>query len=773
MNPPNAFVGSPVERIEDLRLLRGEGTFLADLGGEKLLHAAILRSPRAHGIIRAINTEPAKQLPGVEAVITAKDIGDVPLIPIRQHAVPEGEAYRQPVIAHDRVRYVGEPVAVVIATDPAIAEDALELIGLEIDELPVIADHIAAARDQTLLFPPAGTNLATTFRARAGDAETAFVRAPYTRRERFSVQRHTACPMETRGLLAEWDGATARLIVYGAAKVPFFNRRVLAAMLGLDASAVDLIEVDVGGGFGARGEFYPEDFLIPFAARLVGGRVRWIEDRREHLMALNHAREMVADLEIACERDGTVIGVRGRIEVDLGAYARTNGFTTPRNVVQFTAGPYAIANISLDAAVLVTNKTPTGTYRGPGRYEGSYFCERLFDMAARDLEIDRAAFRLKNLVAEDQLPYPLAHMEDLDDSWQTELDNGAYAIVMERCLDEFAWTEKSALDGHLIEGRYHGIAIGAFVEGGAGGPPENASMTVEVDGSITVAVGSTALGQGLETILTQIAADALSVPMNRIRLVHGSTTLLSAGGGSFHSRSTVMGGSAVMLAAEALLATIRESAAERFACAPNDIRFDDGVIACDGKQLYWNTFRGISVERQFTNRKLTYSYGSHAAHVAVDPGTGHVAILDYATVEDVGRVINPANVHGQVIGGVVQGFGSTFLEHLQYDEHGQLLTGSFADYLLPTATDYPRIRCVSLGLRPCPNNPLGAKGVGEGGLIPVGGVICNAIASALRSFRVEPRDLPISPQRLWRLIDDGRHLALENSPATTPTTAAT
>ena len=613
-----------------------------------------------------------------------------------------------------------------------------------------------SARDETLVFPGAGTNLATTFRGRTGNADEAFASAPYTRRETFSVQRHTAAPMETRGLFADWDPQAGRMVVYGAAKVPFFNRRTVATMLGLETTQVDLIEVDVGGGFGARGEFYPEDFLIPFAARLVGGRVRWVEDRREHLLALNHAREMTAELEIACERDGTVIGIRGRIDVDLGAYARTNGFTTPRNVVQFVAGPYAIPHIALDAAAHVTNKTPTGTYRGPGRYEGSFFCERLFDMAARDLGIDRAEFRLKNLVPEDAFPYALAHIQDMDDSWQTALDNGAYAIVMERCLQEFGWVEKSEIDGKLVDSRYHGIAVGCFVEGGAGGQRENARMTIDDDGAITVAIGSTALGQGLVTILTQIAADALSLPMSRIRLVHGSTTLVSEGGGSFHSRSTVMGGCAILLAAEAMLSEIRQVAAKRAGVPLEAVVLEDGAAIAGTQRIDFGTFAGVVVERQFVNRKLTYSYGAHAAHVAVDPGTGHVEILDYATVEDVGRVINPATLHGQVIGGIVQGLGSTFLEHLQYDEHGQLLTASFADYLMPTATDFTKIRSVSLGLRPCPNNPLGAKGAGEGGLIAVGGVVVNAIASALRDLAVEPGDLPITPPRLWHLIEDAR-----------------
>jgi carbon-monoxide dehydrogenase large subunit len=753
MSRPNVLIGSPVERIEDPRLLTGRGSYVGDLQPDAMLHAAILRSPIAHGRLRRIDASAARALAGVVAVITAADIGDpVPLIPVRQHAVPEGEAYRQPVLATDKVRYVGEPVAVVVARDPAVAEDALERVDLDIEELPAIADHLAAARDETLLFEAAGTNRATVFSARMGDADAAFAAADYIRRERFSVQRHTALPMEPRGLLAEWNATTGRLTLHGAAKVPFFNRRTIAGMLGLDPSAVDLIEVDVGGGFGARGELYPEDFLIPFAAYRLGRPVRWIEDRREHLMAMNHAREMYADLEIACRRNGSVLAVRGRIDIDLGAYARTNGFTTPRNVVQFVSGPYAIPHIALDAAVLITSKTPTGTYRGPGRFEASYFCERLFDMAAQDLGIDPADFRRKNLIAEGAMPYPLARILNVDESWQTECDNGAYAIVLERCLQEFGWAEKTSLQGRLIDGRYHGIAVGCFIEGGAGGLYENARMQLEADGSVVVAVGSSSLGQGLATVLSQIAADALGLPMQRIKLLHGSTTLVKQGFGSFHSRATVMGGSAILLAADALRDRIREAAAQRLGCSARQVELHDGAAHWGSGRIDFAAFAGLSVECTFHNQKLTYSYGAHAAHVAVDPRTGHVEILDYVTVEDVGRVINPATLHGQVLGAVVQGLGSVFLEHIQYDENAQPLTGSLADYLLPTATDYPRIRSVSLGLRPCPNNPLGAKGAGEGGLIAVGGVVSNAIAAALRSLSVEPRDLPLSPPRLWQLI---------------------
>src|SRR5262245_19348443 len=385
MRPTNLFVGSPVERLEDLRFLRGRGEYVDDLTRDGLLHAAILRSSVAHGRIRAIDTRAALALPGVHAVITAADMGVVPIVPMRLQPLPEFRPFEQPGIADKKVRYVGEPIAVVVDDGAAIAEDALGLIALDIEELPAVADRHVAAQNGSLLFEETGSNLALKFRAVRGDAAAAFAHAPYRRRESFRVQRHFALTMEPRGVLAEWDAARGRLTVCGASKVPFFNRRILAKQMGLAEDAIAMVENDVGGGFGARGEFYPEDFLIPFAARHLGRPVKWTEDRRENLMAMNHAREAECDIEIACARDGTILGLRGHAFADMGAYMRTNGAVGARNVAQFMSGPYRVPNIDIDVALLMTNKTPVGTYRGPGRFETDFFRERLLDMAAKDL----------------------------------------------------------------------------------------------------------------------------------------------------------------------------------------------------------------------------------------------------------------------------------------------------------------------------------------------------------------------------------------------------
>ncbi len=757
-----SFVGKPIERLEDLRLLRGRGQYVDDLHREGMLHAAILRSSVPHGRLKSIDIKKARKMPGVHAVFTAADIAKddaaVPTVPLRLLPLPELVPFEQPVIAQTKVRYVGEPVAVVVADSLAQAEDAVDAIELDIEMLPPVPDRQASGTGQSLLFEAHGTNLAMKYTATKGDANAVFtqMRAPYVRRERFSVQRHTAVCMEPRGVLAVWDGAKTKLTVMGAAKVPFQSRKTIARNMDLPEECIDMIEGDVGGGFGVRGEFYPEDFLIPWTARKLGRPIKWIEDRRENLLAANHSREMDCEIEIACEKDGTIVALRGKVWVDMGAYYRANGPIPARNVTQFLSGAYRVPNIHVESYVLMTNKTPVGTYRGPGRYEGDFFRERLFDMAAKDLGIDRVEFRRKNLPSVSEMPYPIAVVGPPEK--KEELDSGDYRMALDRCLAEFGWNEKAKLQGKLIDGRYHGVALGCYIEGGATGPRENARIVLDPDGLVSVFVGSTSVGQGLETVMVQIAADALGLPMESIRIFHGSTTGVTEGFGSYHSRATVMGGSAVLMAADALKERLREAAARRLGCSANEIELQDGLKASYGGKfvtLKDMAADGISVESTYANTRHTYSYGTAAAHVAVDPRTGHVKLVDYVVVQDMGRVINPLTANGQVIGALVQGLGGALLEHLQYDENGQFLTASLADYLLPSATDFPSLRAVVLEHSPTNIGLLGgAKGASEGGLISAGGVIANAVGAALAPLGVEPRSLPLSPPKVWQLIQD-------------------
>jgi carbon-monoxide dehydrogenase large subunit len=738
-----SYVGQPIERIEDLRLLRGRGSYIDDLHRAGMLHAAILRSPVPHGLIKSIDLKKARAMPGVRAIFTAEDVAPggakVPAIPVRLMPVEQLMAFEQPVIARKKVRYVGEPMAIVVADSLAQAEDALDAIELDIEMLPPVPDRHASATNKSLIIEEAGTNIPISYIAQKGNALSA--KAPYVRRERFSSNRHSAVCLEPRGLLATWDGAKTKLTVEGVAKVPFQSRRTIAKNMDLPEECIDMIEGDVGGGFGVRGEFHPEDFLIPWTARKLGRPVKWVEDRRENLLAANHSREIDAEIEIACEKDGTIVALRGKLWVDMGAYARANGTMVPRNCAQMMSGPYRIPNIHIESTMLLTNKTPVGTYRGPGRFEADFFRERMLDIAARDLGIDPVEFRRKNLARKDEMPFALATL-DLPEK-KEELDSGDYQITLDRCLKEFGWSEKKKLQGKLIDGCYHGVAVGCFIEGGAAGPRESARMLLDPDGGVSVFVGGTSIGQGLETVMLQIAADALGLPMERLRIFHGSTTAVTEGFGSFHSRSTVMSGTAVLLAAKALKDEVAKRLGKETALKDVDLK----------------SLAPLSVESTFHNHRHTYASGSCAAHVAVDPRTGHVRLVDYVTVEDIGRIVNPLLANGQIVGAVVQGLGGAFLEHFQYDENGQFLTASLADYLLPSATDFPSVRAFVLEDSPSPINPLGTKGAGEGGIVSVGGVVANAVGAALAPLGAIPRALPLSPPRVWQIIQDARKVA--------------
>src|SRR4051794_6750833 len=460
------LIGESVHRAEDFRFLKGAGSFVDDLKREGMLHAAVLRSPVAHGRIRGIDARAARALPGVLAVVTAKEIGDVPVIPLRLANLPEFKDYLQPVIAKDKVRYVGEPVAVVVAETQALAEDALERIEVDIERLPALPDRHVAANDKSALFD-GFSNRAVRYVASFGDADAAFAKAEYTRKEKFACHRLTGLPLETRGQIAEWDAAKKRLTVFGATKVLFFNRRALAPMLGLTEADIDMIEVDVGGGFGVKGEFYPEDFLIPFAARKLGHPVKWIEDRREHLTATNHSREVDCEIEIACTRDGTILAMRGHIHADMGAYIRTNGGVVPAKTAQFLPGPYRIRDIALTVEAFITSKTPVGTLRAPGRFEANFFRERLLDIMAGDPGLDPMDFRRKNLINEAELPFHTGKLVPYEP--ETAFDTGDYHATFERALSEIGWTEKKFMQGSRIDGRYHGLAAVPFVESGGSG----------------------------------------------------------------------------------------------------------------------------------------------------------------------------------------------------------------------------------------------------------------------------------------------------------------
>ena len=759
------LVGEPIVRREDARLLRGQGRFVDDLHVDGMLHAALFRSAWPHGRIRNIDVAAAAALPGVFGVFTLSDFSAF-LKPIRSRiaAMPGFENFLQLPLATDKVRYVGEPMALVVATSPYVAEDAISLISAEIDELPPVLNWEGAARAATLIHESAGTNHSSISVGR-GNTEAAFRTAPYVRRETFSVQRHTAVPMETRGLVAVWDEGQCCMTVSGITKVPFFNRTTLAAMLDLPESSVVMKVADTGGGFGVRGEFYPEDFLIPFVARKLNRPVKWVEDRREHFLATNHSRETACDLEIACDRNGIIVGLRGEVTIDIGAYARGTGGTSPTRCAQFLPGPYRIPNFACTVNAYVSNKTPSGTYRGPGRVEANFFRERLIDIAANDLGIDPAEIRRRNFVTAQEMPFNIGKLVNYEPPAQ--FDSGDFGAVFEQALNEIGWVKKNSLQGRMIEGRCHGIGFASFVESSAGGLKEKARIRLGRNGILDVFVGSTSSGQGHETVFAQVCADALHLSLDRIRIICASTDELEEGFGTWHSRSAVMSGNAVRTTAQAFIDRLKSTASEYFGRPNVELEWRDGHIHRSDTDASVNlealaTFaadRGevvdVTATFDYTEAK-PFSYGTHAAHVAVDPRTGAVELVDFIAIEDIGRVLNPLIVHSQALGAIVQGLGGTFLEHLRYDEEGQLLTASFADYLLPSATDFPNIRGHFMELALAPGNPLGAKGAGEGGIVAVAAAVSNAVSAALSSFRVQIRELPLSPPRIWQLVQDSQ-----------------
>ncbi len=768
------LVGQPLLRREDLPLLTGRGRFVDDVRMPGMHHAVVVRSPVAAGRLRGIDATAALALPGVVAVLVAADFAPWSKpIPLRGGILPGLLDYLQPVIASDRVCYVGEPLALVVAASRAQAEDAAEAVGVDIEPTEPVVSFADARAGRVLVHPASGRNVAERWHSQRGDAQAAFARAEYTRRETFHCHRHSSVPLETRGLVARWDAACGHLEVLGAAKVPHFNRDVLAGMLGLEPSRVDLVELDVGGSFGARGEFYPEDLLVPAAARLTGLPIKWIEDRRESLLAMNHAREMDCELEIAATREGRILGLRGRLVADMGAYARTTGVIAAAKAGNFLPGPYDIPDYACEIEAVVTNRTPTGTYRGPGRYEANFFRERLIDLMADDLGLDPAEVRRRNLVRRDQMPYPIGSLVPYEGP--ASYDSGDYPAALEHALEAIGYAAIKSRSGRLVEGRYHGVGIGCFVDSTGPGPAEYARIRVQDPGTVEVYTGCSSSGQGHRTTFAQIAADVLGVPFETVQVQACSTLGTARGGGTFHGRGIVMGGNAVRTAAEALRERWLTLAAARSGLPAGQLACDAGVVRgpageagpgpvlLDLPALCREAAAGdaearaaLEVDIVYESRGCTFEYGTQVAHVAVDPETAQIEVLRLLTVEDCGNPVNPLVVHGQVVGASVQGLSGTLLEEFVYDRDGQMLSGTFADYLIATATEFPCVEAISVNLAPPTHNRLGLKGVGEGGTEGVGAAVANAVGDALRDFRLPLSELPLSPDRLARALRGSR-----------------
>ena len=558
-------------------------TFVDDIKLPHMLHAAILRSPHAHARLTAIDATRALAIPGVIAVFTFQDIAPLAKpIPVRLYPLPGLEQFLQYPLARCRVRYVGEAVAVVVAESRYLAEDGLDAMDVTYDPLPAVTDVRQALQQEVIIHEEPGTNLAARYTLALGDIEAAFGSAAYRRKEVFKVHRHTGNPLETRGLVASYDAVRGEFTVWGETKVPHFNRAILASFLDVPESRIHFIEPDVGGGFGIRGEFYAEDFLIPFAAMKLGRPVKWIEDRLEHLKAANHSRDVLCEVEIAAQRDGTLLGMQAHVYGDMGAYIRTHGGLVPSSTAALLTGPYHIPAYQVTVSCVMTNKMGLGTYRAPGRYESCFIRERLLDMVADDLDIDPVALRLKNFIQPSEMPYTVGQTRP--NGPPTVFDSGNYPSAFQHALDQIDYDTLKPLQGRRLDGRYHGIGIGCFVKNTGQGPFEGARVVVNGANRIDVYLGITSLGQGHETTMAQICADALGMPPETFTIFHGGTDMMPFGVGTFGSRGTVMAGNAVHLACQKLRDKTLAIASRYLDLDATQLIFRRGQVYCLGAE---------------------------------------------------------------------------------------------------------------------------------------------------------------------------------------------
>src|SRR5829696_1735104 len=772
-----SYVGASVRRKEDARLLTGRGRFVADITLPRTLHVAFVRSPFAHARIASIDVAAARAAAGVAAVVTAADLAGR-IKPIRAEARHPGfHSSDWPILASDIVRYQGEPVAAVVAASPYLAEDAATLVDIDYDPLPVVDAEAALAADAPLIFPEWGDNLFLRRSGTFGDVDGGFAKANVVLRRTYRNQRYTGVPMETRGCLAQFDAGTGSLTLWTATQVPHLIRSGVAEALGFPEHRVRIVAPDVGGGFGIKASLYPEEVLIPYLARLLDRPVRWIADRTEDLMASTHAREHIHTLELAAHRDGTILGLKARIVVDSGAYSPWPWSASMEIGIAAgnIPGPYKIRNYQFEALSVCTNKMPIGAYRGVARPAACFSIERAIDDLARELDLDPLDVRQRNLIDE----YPYLTVTGL------EIDSGSLLPAVHKAREVLTYDDLRAEQAEARrQGRLIGIGIANYTEQTAHGMTEFArrmlpitlgfdSATVRMDpqGTVQIAAAIHSHGQGLETTLAQIAADELGVNIDDIQIVYGDTQVSPYGMGTFASRSLVIGGGAVIGAARTIRDKLERIAATLLECSADDLERANGAFRVRGVPTSEVTVRECARVAHFRAELIpdvgpgleatvffdnppgtgTFSNGRHAAVVEVDPATGEIAIQRYVVIDDCGTVINPTIVHGQVVGGTVQGIGGALWEHLAYDDQGQLVAGTFMEYALPKAANVPPIEVVSL-CTPSPFTPLGMKGVGEGGAIAPGACLANAVSDALAPLGVTVNATPMIPESVLQLI---------------------
>jgi aerobic carbon-monoxide dehydrogenase large subunit len=748
------MIGQAHPRLGGERFVAGTARFVDDVSAPGMLHAAVLRSPHAHARLISIDAKRARDLGGVHAVLTAADVPAAAIIPNRVPAPKGTERYLQPAIARDVVRFVGEPVALVVADDPYVARDALERIDVVYQPLTACASTSdALAAGATRLFQATDSNNVATITMRVGDADGALAGAHLKLRERFTYPRQTAAALETRGLVAVPPApGGGELHLIGSTKCIHINRTILAPIFGIPVGALRLTEVDVGGGFGVRGELYPEDILVPLAAMKLGRPVKWIESRRENLMSANHAREVAYEIEMGFDRDGRILAIRAVIHADIGAYVRTAALVPAEFGAALLPGPYRVPNYGCDLWSVVTNKTPAGTLRSPGRPECNFVRERLLDQAAAQLGIDAAEIRRRNLIRPEEMPYDCGTKSF---GVSTVYDSGDFPALFDELLRRLNY-ERERADQAAVNARTsgprRGIGLAVYVEKTGLGPFETTAVEARPDGRLVVDTGASSMGPGLETVLAQILGEALGLPASRFDVRHADTAAVESGVGTYGSRGTVTAGNAAHLAAAKLIAEARQRAAEAWGVPESEVTYAAGVVEGRSRRV---TLAELARERKlaagasFEVPKVTYA-GCAAAVVAdVDPETGVVALRRVVVGADVGRAVNPALVDGQLIGGVAFGIGNTMHESLAYDADGQLLSSTLMDYALPAAADIPPVDGFYQEVR-ATTNPLGLRGLGECGNPGLGAATANAVCDALSPRNTSITSLPLTAARVFQ-----------------------
>jgi carbon-monoxide dehydrogenase large subunit len=777
------LVGQRVKRREDPRLIQGRATFVDDVKIAGMLHIAFKRSDVAHGHIRSIDTSAAEAMEGVEAVFTGAQIAEL-LGPM-----PIATPFPSPphrAVAVDTVRYAGEPVAVVVASDRYVARDAVDAITVDYETRPAVVDpELAMSGKPTVIHPdfpnnlavplvPGGTGVTADGKVDNAAIDRAFANAEVIISQRMVNHRLVPNSIEPRGVVAHYEPGKSSMTIWSSTQNPHILRTMIAAMTGLGQDQVRAIAPEVGGGFGSKINIYGEEYVAAAIAKRLGTAVKWIEDRSEAFLATTHGRDLIGYVELAARRDGKVLGLKTRLIADVGAYNMLLTAAIPTLAVMMANATYDIPAIRTTLTEVFTNKTPTDAYRGAGRPEASYFIERAMDMLARELKMDPADVRRKNFIAPSQFPY------------QTQMgavyDSGDYEKALDVALRAADWKGLQAYrDAAKAEGRLVGLGLAMYVEVCGIGPSsslptggwEHAQVTIERDGRISATTGASPHGQGNETTFAQMLADQFGVPIEHITIHHGDTGIVKQGIGTFGSRSQAVGGTTLHLAGAKVKTKMARFASELLEASEADLVFENGMISVRGAPASAKTFAdvaafayvpvplptgmepGLSEEAFFEPTNNTYPFGCHISVLEIDRETGEPKLLKLVAVDDAGNLINPLIVEGQIHGGLAQGIGQAMIEEAVYDESGQLVTGSFMDYALPRAADFPRFE-LHATVTPTPVNPLGAKGVGEAGTLGSTPCIVSAAVDALSEFGVTHIDMMLRPEKLWRIIHGAR-----------------